>query len=249
MSASNPIISLPPTWDTIKRKSTCESGKNSKRARKIDTPSVLNLQTIHHEVTSKMPVASDTFECNMRLQLNDIESTHNFEHVLQNSSTNEFNASIAEVSRAYEEQYLRECLPGEEPCAMGSACECMVIDPAMPFVGTRFVIPDSNHADNNMCLLCLRKTTQLLFHRVINQGFRSQTVLQRHGNICNKAGEYHPSAMLICPPGGPVQCMPIPIVAHQRNRYAVIDRHGIKFLSQHGVGMEDFQEPPPPINV
>ena len=51
-----------------------------------------------------------------------------------------------------------------------------------------------------MCVLCLSKTTQLLFYRVVHQGIQSQVLLQRYGNICNREGEYHPAAMIICPP-------------------------------------------------
>jgi hypothetical protein len=49
--------------------------------------------------------------------------------------------------------------------------------------------------------------------------------------------------MLICPPNGPVHCMPMPIVAHQRNRYSVVTQHGIRYIKQHNVYMEDFPTP------
>jgi hypothetical protein len=34
--------------------------------------------------------------------------------------------------------------------------------------------------------------------------------------------------------------MPLPIVAHQRNRYSVIEHFGVKYIKQSGVYMEDF---------
>ena len=37
--------------------------------------------------------------------------------------------------------------------------------------------------------------------------------------------------------------MPLPIVAHQRNRYSVTTHHGIRYIKQHHVYMEDFQKP------
>ena len=92
-----------------------------------------------------------------------------------------------------------------------------------------------------MCLLCLRKSTHVLFYNILKQGHSTQTVIQKYGNICNEPGEYHPSAMLICPPNGPVHSLPMPIVAHQRNRYSVVHHHGIKYMKQHRVYMEDFQ--------
>ena len=100
-----------------------------------------------------------------------------------------------------------------------------------------------------MCLLCLRRATHVLFCCVVLQGIQSNVPIQRYGNICNREGEYHPSAMLVCPPSGLVHSMPLPIVAHQRNRYSVVERAAIKYICQHGVGMEDFREPPPPLSV
>jgi hypothetical protein len=37
--------------------------------------------------------------------------------------------------------------------------------------------------------------------------------------------------------------MPMPIVAHQRNRYSVVTHHGIRYIKQHRVYMEDFPKP------
>ena len=63
-------------------------------------------------------------------------------------------------------------------------------------------------------------------------------VIQRYGNVCEQRGEYAREAMLICPPNGHVHCMPLPIVAHQRNRYSVHAQNGVKFLKQHRVFFE-----------
>jgi hypothetical protein len=61
-------------------------------------------------------------------------------------------------------------------------------------------------------------------------------VIQKYDNICNESGEYHPSAILICPPNGPVHSLPMTIVAHQRNRYSVVSHHGVRYMKQHRVG-------------
>jgi hypothetical protein len=146
------------------------------------------------------------------------------------------------VTRIYEEQYMRQCIGAhEQPCCMGKQCECMTINKEHPFVGVRFVIPNTDVGSNGMCVLCLRKMTTLLFYRTIQKGIEVHTTIQRHGNICNQVGEYHPSVMLICPPNGPVESMPLPIVAHQRNRYEVVLVHGVCYLKQLRVGMLDFQ--------
>ncbi len=57
----------------------------------------------------------------------------------------------------------------------------------------------------------------IMFYTVLQEGYNVKTVIQKYGNICKEAEEYHPSAMLICPPNGHVQCMPtMPIVAHHQ---------------------------------
>jgi len=145
------------------------------------------------------------------------------------------------VTRVYEEQFMRQCVGAhEKACCMNEECECMLISKEHPFVGVQFEIPNTEHGSNGMCVLCLRKMTTLLFYRTIQKGITVHSQIQRHGNICNQVGEYHPSVMLICPPNGPVSSMPLPIVAHQRNRYEVALVHGVCYLKQKRVGMQDF---------
>lgn len=145
------------------------------------------------------------------------------------------------VSRVYEERYMRECKRKDEiPCTLGVMCECMFVDCSQPFIGVQFQLPDVSSSAAGMCVLCLRKTTTLLFYKTIYNGEYINSVIQKYGNICNVSGEYHPSAMLCCPVNGPLHCMPLPIVAHQRNRYTVQVIGGIKHIKQQGVYMEDF---------
>lgn len=237
---------LPQAWESSKRKgaSTQRAGKRPKRA----TPN-FGVASVKYEIAARLAQAPEQYEHDMHVQLDDLFSRHGFAEHLASVRAKDCTRSVVEVPRAYEEQYMRECVRGEEPCVMGAACECMCIDRAQPFVGTRFVMPDVRQSDNRMCVLCLRKTTHLLYYRVVTQGIQCDALLQRYGNICNRDGEYHPSAMLICPPSGPVHCLPLPVVAHQRNRYSVEVVHGVKHLRQHGVGMQDFHKPPPPLSV
>lgn len=152
------------------------------------------------------------------------------------------NFSIPIISRKYEETFMRECINlSEKACVFKGQCECMKIDPDNAFVGVQFELPNVTSTRHGMCILCLRKSTHMLFYNILKQGHSTQTVIQKYGNICNEVGEYHPSAMLICPPNGPVHALPMPIVAHQRNRYSVVRHHGIKYMKQHRVYMEDFQ--------
>lgn len=67
-------------------------------------------------------------------------------------------------------------------------------------------------------------------------------IIQRYGNICNHENEYAREVCLICPPNGPVECMPLPSVSHQRNKYSVVQKNGIKYILQHYMGMQDFRK-------
>jgi hypothetical protein len=54
-------------------------------------------------------------------------------------------------------------------------------------------------------------------------------------------GEYALDAMLIAAPNMALHIMPLPIVSHQRNRYSVITKRGIRHLKQSRV---HFQSTP-----
>lgn len=145
------------------------------------------------------------------------------------------------VTREYEETFMRSPMPDENACVAGESCECMMLDLERPFIGVQFQLPDMTANSNGFCVICLRKLTHILYHKTIQQGVHANIIIQKYGNICGEAGEYHPSAMLVCPQGGPVHVMPMPIVAHQRTRYIVSGdkRSGFK-IRQRNVYMEDF---------
>jgi hypothetical protein len=177
--------------------------------------------------------------------LETMQSMFSFDH----GSSGKYTVPI--ITKDYEEMYMRESFLAEDvDCIMGVNCECMFVDIHMPFVGTRFwseqFIHDVNKdscASNKMCVLCCRKNTQQLFYDLIFSGVRFNGYIQLYGNICGIANEYAKEAVLICPPNGPVACMPFPVVAHQRNRYSVIMKNGVKYMKQHKVYYEDFHRP------
>lgn len=171
------------------------------------------------------------------------------------------------ITKAYEESYMRETLPGERQCAMGGKCECMFIDQNAPFICVEFDLPneDTQASDGaqsmsqttkidrishmgmmgsglepKLCVLCSRKTTQKLFYDACYSGRRTQGLIQRYGNLCNQPGEYARECMLICPPNAHWNCLPLPIMSHQRNRYRVQVIAGVKHLQQLRVSYEDF---------
>ena len=200
--------------------------------------------------------ASDTLHSNSSKELDDLTNTSvrmivnnvPFVKMLASMPAQSSAVDIPIVTRQYEEQFMREAQSrSEASCIMQKDCECMFLNKKMPFVGMAFILPDSTSGmsthGNGMCVLCMRKHTQLLFYKTLFQGHNPRLVIQRYGNICQAKGEYDVSAVLMCNPNGPVNCMPLPIVAHQRNRYTVHDVSGKKYIKQHGVYYEDFQTP------
>jgi hypothetical protein len=105
-----------------------------------------------------------------------------------------------------------------------------------PFVGVEFIVPGEEVGANpECCVLCSRASTQQLFYDIVFDGVVINALIQRYGNIHGIANEYSQDVMLICPPNGPVNCMPLPIVSHNRNRYSVVKVGGVRWIRQHGV--------------
>lgn len=162
------------------------------------------------------------------------------EHLFNDDSESCSNPPV--VTKAYEELFMREPIGKDErACVMGSNCECMFIDPKLPFVGVEFLLPAEKVEDEvKMCVLCCRKTTKQLFQEMLLSNVYFRGVIQRYGNICNLPNEYAKEALLFCPPNKSIQCMPLPVVDHQRNRYRVKIHNGNKYITQHRVCFEDF---------
>jgi hypothetical protein len=223
---------VPQNWCRLKRKrvSHVESGVDEKPPESVDISIIRNTIDKHIQGAAEPDMFND---------LDWLISKISVFRMLQNLPVTGA-APIPIVTRTYEESYMRECKTDKEkPCIFQAQCECMKIDPQNQFVGVQFPLPNVEKS-NGMCLLCMRKTTHILFYNILRDGNRVNCTIQKYGNICNVAGEYHSSAMLICPPGGPVHAMPLPIVAHQRNRYSVVEHFGVKYMKQSGVYMEDF---------
>lgn len=139
------------------------------------------------------------------------------------------------VSKVYEDSYLRQKIATDErDCIRGKECECMFIDPAMPFVCVEYKMPwqDEKNGTQGMCLPCLRACTQALFYDIMHGDVVVPGVIQRFYNAHSTVGEYSLSSMLICPPNGPVHNLPMPIVRHQRNFYKVYVEHKIYYMQQ-----------------
>ena len=180
------------------------------------------------------------------LSLDSVLSSASFRSILCTMVPEHAHASVAipVVTRAYEETFMREARPCERPCASGGLCECMFIDPTAPFVGVEFALPgEPSGPTPELCILCLRKVTQKLFYDMLFAKQPMHGLIQRHGNLCWVAWEYAEECTLICPPNRGLQCMPLPVMSHQRNRYVVLIHNNAKSLRQIHVGFEDFQPP------
>lgn len=144
------------------------------------------------------------------------------------------NPNIPFVSRVYEESFMREPLNSTERlCAKGDQCECMFIDPENSFVCIEFLLPGERQPPSpHLCVVCCRAVTQQLYYDIMFDKHDFGGVIQRFGNIHSQPGEYALDAMLIAAPSVPLHIMPLPIVSHQRNRYSVYNKHGIKHMKQ-----------------
>jgi hypothetical protein len=239
---------LPTVWQNNKRKNMPNQGNLHVKRQRIQHDTEREARVVdeiicivnHNLMTvgDGQPPSIHTLTIDTDSILNDIP----FERLLGSIGTLGTVPDVPIITRVYEERFMRESIsPDEKDCIMRDNCEGMMIDPANAFVCTQFVIPNISNEHQGMCVLCLRKTTQLLYYKTIYNGHNVNALIQKYGNICNQPEEYHPSVMLICPPSGPVNTMPVPIVSHQRNRYSVDVISGIKHIRQHKVSMQDFQ--------
>lgn len=145
--------------------------------------------------------------------------------------------NIPYVTRTYEESFMREPLNGSERlCAKQENCECMFLDKEQPFVAVEFLLPGERPpATPHLCVVCCRAVTQQLYYDIMFDKQDFGGVIQRFGNIHSQPGEYALDAMLIAAPNVALHIMPLPIVSHQRNRYSVVVKRGIKHLKQNRV--------------
>lgn len=234
---------IPTNWESLKRKSSNCNEKDTERQSKLRKCKEGSMTgNVLHRIENCLKSAVDYYE-HEPLKLEKLIEALPFAKLLHNVQKSDEDDVLPIVTRAYEEQYMRETLgPHERACIMDKECECMYIDDKEPFVGVQFLLPTLSNLsiDNSMCVLCLRKITQLLYYKTVHLGIQTDCRIQKYGNICNVPDEYHSSVMLLCPPGVNSECMPYPIVAHQRNRYSVQKVGGVRYLKQHRVYFSDF---------
>lgn len=180
---------------------------------------------------------------NVSKNMQSIIGKTNFRKFLKGVDVNNviFVGEIREVSKKYEDSYLRQVIhASERPCIRGENCECMFIDRSQPFVGCEYILPWETVKSKTagMCLPCSRAATQVLFFEILQGNESINGTIQRFCNVHSKADEYDLSCMLVCPPNGPIHNLPKPIMRHQRNFYHVFKNSGLYYMKQVGVSFQ-----------
>jgi len=217
-----------------------EAVQNSVSMNTSDIPSNRLLKSCIGQFLPVLPLASEKLDkmlFGMTKNLEQIVTESSYRSTLKGATAHSttYTNDIRKVSKSYEDTFLRQCVAANErPCVRGADCECMHIDASQPFVGVEYILPweARNETRRGMCLPCSRATTQVLFYDIVHSGVHVNGIIQRFYNEHSKAGEYRLSAMLVCPPGGPIQNMPMPIVRHQRSSYRVYKDRNIFYMKQ-----------------
>jgi len=217
----------------------------SKMIKKItskESTIVLDIRKFVNKNIAQLPMSKEKLDkmvCGMTQNLEQIVSSTNYRSVLKSEKSEKitYTNDIRFVSKSYEDTYLRQPITnGERKCIRGNECECMYIDRTQPFIGVEYVLPWENSKEEiGMCLPCVRAATQILFYDIVHSGASVNGIIQRFYNKHSIAGEYKLSNMLICPPNGPIENLPMPILRHQRNLYCVNKDNNIYNMTQINV--------------
>jgi hypothetical protein len=158
---------FPVTWDPTqvakkKRKTFLEQTEEAAEAALPPVQFQSNLhQTILRRLNNDVPYSGPSSELKLDHILSRVPYKSMLENLFQSAEEDgdEGERDVPILSRAYEESFMRQPMPGERACAMGELCECMFIDRACPFVAAELRLP--NDPDTaQMCVLCSRATTQ-----------------------------------------------------------------------------------------
>jgi len=246
------IMNFPTDWSApeTKKRKTSGQGRGSKRAHESSDPGAPATceyecfgKSLKEQIQNKLHSQSQGggFE---ELDINSIINTVPYKDIIRDVFHNSSHRTIEVpiVTRAYEESFMREPYNfNENQCVNGDLCECMFIDKRKQFIGVEFLLPHESKEDvPRPCVLCCRQMTQKFYFDIIYDGKTFNFPIQRYGNIFNQENEYATEVMLSCPSNGPLHIFPCPVMSHQRNRYSVIYKNGIRFLQQSNVSVSDY---------
>lgn len=151
--------------------------------------------------------------------------------------------SIQVVTRAYEEQYLREPIGKERPCIMGDQCQGMHLPHcAHGFVLREFLLPTEEEeykrtgnlpSEGRLCLMCKRSEIARAFIniRADGMGVKNNVILQDYRNIVDEEGEYCLGDCILSSPTI-FQGLLDPVVLHLRNAYRMQVKQGVRYYEQ-----------------
>jgi len=152
--------------------------------------------------------------------------------------------SIQVVTRAYEEQYLREPTGKERPCIMGDQCQGLHLPHVTEnaFVLREFLLPTEEEEytrtgklppEGRLCLMCKRSEIARAFIniRADGMGVKNNVIFQDYRNIVDEDGEYCLSDCLLSSPQV-FQGLLDPIVLHVRNAYRLKVENGVRHYDQ-----------------
>ena len=153
-------------------------------------------------------------------------------------------ASIQVVTRAYEEQYLRESVGKERPCIMGDQCQGLQLPHVTEnaFVLREFLLPTEEEEykrtgklpqEGRLCLMCKRAEIARAFInvRADGMGVKSDVVLQDYRNVVGVEGEYCLEDCILSSPTI-YQGILDPVVLHLRNAYRLRVENGVRHYDQ-----------------
>lgn len=238
---------FPPSWDPTQaaaRKRRRTFLEESEDQAVVSLPAVPFQSGLQQTIVRRLNAPETPAPTEIRLDhiLSRVPYRSMLENLFQANTEHERAQDVPILSKAYEESFMRQAMPGERSCAMGELCECMQIDKTCPFTGVELRLPNDPD-EPQLCVLCSRSATQKCFYDMCFLGKPLPGMIQRYGSIYGQPGEYAAECMLIAPRSIGPACMPVPSMSHQRNRYSVVTHGGVKHLQQHRVAHEDFQPP------
>lgn len=152
--------------------------------------------------------------------------------------------SIQVVTRAYEEQYLREPRGKERACIMGDLCQGMHLPQVSEnrFILREFLLPTEEDEykrsgklpqEGRLCLMCKRSEIARAFIniRADGMGVKNNVILQDYRNIVGEEGEYCLEDCLLSS-HTIFQGLLDPVVLHLRNAYRLKIIDGVRHYEQ-----------------
>jgi len=148
------------------------------------------------------------------------------------------------VPRAYEQEYLREPLKNDRPCAMDDDCEGLKIY-AMGcnrFILREFLLPsEAKQAkvegklpkERRLCLLCKRTEIEKAFYNIKMDGMavKHKVILSDYRNIVGVPGEYCIEDTIVTSTKK-YEGLLDPVVLHSRDLYKISTEDGVRKLIQ-----------------